>query len=127
MTRIFSISGCVILSLLITTSPAFAMRPFRVQFEKRYVKKDSSEAKDAAFKEAVQTAGCAICHEGEERKNRNAYGVALDKLLSENDKDHAEKIQAALEQVEGVRSNPQDPNSPTFGELIKQGKLPAGK
>jgi hypothetical protein len=119
----------IVAALSLAVAPrAFAIRPFKVQFEKRYVKKDSVDPKDVAFKELVQKAGCAVCHVGEERKNRNGYGGALDPLLDhEADKDDAAKIRAALEKVEGLRSDPKDLNSPTFGELIKQGKLPAGE
>jgi hypothetical protein len=35
--------------------------------------------------------------------------------------------QAALNKVAGLKSDPKDPKSPTFGESIKAGKLPGGE
>ena len=40
-----------------------------------------------------------------------------------NEKD-VDKIKEALEAVEKEHSKPGDEKSPTFGELIKEGKLP---
>ena len=40
-----------------------------------------------------------------------------------NEKDK-EKILEALDKVAKEKSNPDDASSPTFGELIKSGKLP---
>ncbi len=105
---------------------ARAVNTFRVEFIAKYVKADSEDAKDKAFAAAVEKAKCGICHEGKNKKNRNAYGKALDELLDpENDADSKEKIQAALKKVESKRPDPKDEKSPTFGDLIKAGKLPA--
>lgn len=122
---VLSCTAVAALMLTVAAPQAFAIRPFRVQFEKRYVKKDSTDPKDVAFRDACTAAGCDICHVGEERVNRNAYGATLDPWLDhETDKAEVDKIQAALEKAEAVKSNPSDPTSPTFGERIKQGKLP---
>mgnify|MGYP000156237332 CR=1 FL=1 len=110
----------------LSASPAFAVKQFKERFEKRYIKADSAEPKDAALREAYEKAGCNVCHEGESKKNRNAYGRALNEYLEKNDKDDDAKIDAALEKVESKRSVPGDDKSPTFGELLRQGKLPAG-
>ena len=67
------------------------------------------------------------------KKFHNAYGVHLAKLLdkdnfkldrreAEPDKCKAE-VQAALDKVEKMKVDPTDPNSPTWGDLLKQGKL----
>jgi hypothetical protein len=56
---------------------------------------------------------------------RNVYGQALDQLIEKTEKDPA-KIEAALDEVAKQKSNPDDANSPTFGELLAQGKLPGG-
>jgi len=104
---------------------AKADNAYRVEFVAKYVKADSNDAKDKAFAAAVDKAKCAICHEGKIKKNRNDYGKALAELLNrKTDVDNKEKIQAALKKVESKRSDPKNEKSPTFGELIKAGKLP---
>lgn len=122
----------VLLSFVLTVvgvlgigSRAFAVKQFKDAFEAKYVKPQGSAAEEIALKKAVETAKCAICHAGETKKVRNAYGAELGKLLDrKKDKDDRAKIEAALEKVAAVKSNAKDPKSPTFGELIRQGKLP---
>jgi len=117
--------GLAILAL--ARVPAKADKAFFDEFVAKYVKPDSTDPKDQAFKATVEKVRCNVCHVGRVKKNRNAYGQALDKLLDRQaDKDNKAKIQAALDTVAKQHSNPDDQKSPTFGELIQQGKLPAG-
>ncbi len=117
--------GAVVVSL--TASTAQADKAFRDEFIAKYVKADSKDAKDKAFADVTEKAKCTICHEGVSKKDRNVYGQALDKLLDRKaDKDDKAKIQKALDTVAAMKANPKDPNSPTFGDLIKAGKLPGG-
>ncbi|MGA2063968.1 MAG: hypothetical protein ABSG86_03315 [Thermoguttaceae bacterium] len=112
--------------VVISAGPAGADKAFREGFRAKYVKADSDDPKDGAFREAFLDAGCNLCHVGDERTNRNAYGQALAKFLKRaTDVKNKQKIQDALDKVAGMKSNPDDPNSPTFGELIRRGKLPA--
>lgn len=113
---------------LISLTPAKADKAFRDEFIAKYVKADSSDSKDKAFAETCEKAKCNICHEGVSKKNRNVYGQSLAKLLSRDaDKENKEKIQAALDKVAAMKSDPKDPKSPTFGDLIKAGRLPGGE
>jgi hypothetical protein len=107
-------------------SSASAMKPFRDEFMTKYVKPDSADAKENAFAEAVQAAKCNLCHQGKSKKEKNVYGRALNKFLGEEDMENREKIRSALDKAAELKSNPDDPNSPTFGDLIKAGKLPGG-
>lgn len=73
---------------------------------------------------------CVACHVGEDKKNRNDYGKAVgEALLSKevggmkNEKS-PDKIKAALKKAEAGKSAVE---GKTFGELIKEGKLPASK
>ena len=113
---------------------ASALPPFFKEFQAKYVKAESADEKDKAFAATVtQTAKCNVCHAaGEDKKARNAYGKQLatilkkdnfkaDRLKAEPEKCTAEII-AALDAVAAMKSG--DDNSPTFGELIAQGKLP---
>lgn len=107
--------------------PASADKAFRDGFRVKYVQADNNVPQDVAFREAFIEAGCNLCHVGDDRTNRNAYGQALAKFLKRaTDVKDKQKIQDALEKVAAMKSNPDDPNSPTFGEAIRQGKLPAG-
>ncbi|MES1212978.1 MAG: hypothetical protein ABUL64_00185 [Singulisphaera sp.] len=110
-----------------TFNTAHAIAPFKKEFDELYVKTSKNED----FVAAAKKANCLICHgknaEGkEDKKIRNAYGKALAKLLTKKDKDDTAKIKSALETVAKEKSNPDDANSPTFGELLSQGKLPGG-
>ena len=100
--------------------PVSAVPNFKKAFDAMYVQKDSPLAK------AVETAKCNICHEGESKKKKNAYGMAVGTLLKKSDKDNADKINAALKSVEGTKVDTKNATSPTFGDNIKAGKLPAG-
>jgi hypothetical protein len=106
---------------------AWAIKPFQEQFVELYVKADSTEPADVAFAELVKSAKCNVCHKGKKKKDRNVYGEALSELLDKKaDKDNKEKIRESLAKVAAMPSNPADPSAPTFGDLIKEGKLPGG-
>lgn len=104
--------------------PAFAIKQFQDEFKAVYVKPDSSDPAEKALAAAVDTAKCNVCHKGKEKKERNAYGEALADLLDKKeDAKNMEKIRKALETVAEMKSAD---GGPTFGELIKMGKLPGG-
>ncbi len=115
------------LVLSVNLPSAFAIKAFKDQFEAKYVKADSEQPNDKALAEAFATAKCNVCHEGRSKKNRNVYGTALAELLDKKeDKENTEKIQAALDEVAAKKVDPNDTASPTFGERLADGKLPAG-
>jgi hypothetical protein len=100
---------------------AFAIKQFFDEFKTVYVKDGTPLAS------AVETAKCNVCHVGKSKKDRNAYGNALaEKLDKKEDAKNVEKIRKALEEVEALPSDPAKADSPTFGALIKEGKLPGG-
>ncbi len=136
--RSLTIGACVAAALVANVRVARAIPPFWKEFEAKYVKPDSADEKEKAFAAAAEnakTGKCNVCHLGSDKKMRNAFGKQLamllkkdnfkaDRLKSEGDKAKAE-IAAALEAVAGMKSG--DDKSPTFGELIAQGKLPGGE
>ena len=98
-------------------APAFAIKQFADEFKELYVKEGTPLAA------AVETAKCNVCHAGKSKKERNAYGEALGKLLDKKaDKDDKEKILKALDEVAKM---PSMVAGKTFGDLIADGKLPA--
>ena len=79
-----------------------------------------------ALKAPAEEAKCGICHFGKEKKDRNDFGKALREALG-GDKvpkagiADADAIKAALKKVEAGKSSTE---GKTFGDLIKDGKLP---
>ena len=104
-----------------TARPAFAIKQFFDEFKAVYVKDGSPLAA------AVETAKCNVCHKGKSKKDRNAYGDALaERLDKKEDAKNVDKIRKALEEVAALPSDPAKADSPTFGQLIADGKLPGG-
>jgi hypothetical protein len=107
--------------------PALALKEFKEAFAGKYIKPDSTAASDVALAQAFKQVSCATCHAGPTKKVRNVYGKQLEKLISKKDKKDSAKIQAALDTVANLKSKPSDTSSPTFGEKIASGKLPAAE
>jgi type VI protein secretion system component Hcp len=116
----------VIGMITFTASPAVAHKEFKDTFKAKYVKPDSTAVNDVALAKAFDEASCTVCHAGgDDKKIRNDYGKQLALRLKDEDTKDVPKIQAALDEVARLKSNPSDPASPTFGEKIANGKLPA--
>jgi hypothetical protein len=125
---------------MLTGERAEAQPAFKKEFDNKYL---SDKNKDSALYKAWEgKSTCNTCHIGnaEEREHRNEYGKALSKYIKKEDadalsfknrmKDPAnakkveKKIRDALDKVEKEHSDSKDKSSPTFGDLIKTGKLP---
>ena len=105
---------CAVL-MLTAARPALAVKPFYDEFEKMYA------GAEGAFSALVKKEKCSVCHDPKDKKIRNPYGEALDKLLDrKTDAKDMEKIQKALKTVEAEKAK----DGETFGEKIKAGKLP---
>jgi hypothetical protein len=132
MKKVVLIVYCGALVVGITLNHAGAMPQFKKEFQDKYVKKDSSDAAEKSLADAFETASCLVCHtkkaDGKaDNKSHNVYGKSLKKLISKKDAKDKEKIREALDKVAGEKVDPSKPDSPTFGELIKAGKLPGGE
>lgn len=103
----------VLAGLFAVGSDSAVARPkYKGVFEKTYEK----VAKD-------NKVTCNACHDGDDKKKRNNYGEALGKNTGKNEMDEA-KIKEALTKTESEKSAIKDK---TFGDLLKDGKLPASK
>ena len=110
------VAGCVA-GLVIGFGARVEARPnYKGAFEKKYEEVVKKEGKDGKLT-------CAVCHEGDDKKKRNNYGEALAKNIGKMEKDEA-KIKEAFEKTEKEKSAVKDK---TFGDLLKEGKLPASK
>ena len=121
----------LILSIVIVATAAeqaLAIAQFQAVFLKEYI----NEHPDEEFQTYVKRkARCHICHQGKvtlKNVHHNAYGEHLVEMLDpKEDKKDVEKIKKALAEVAKMHSDPKNEKSPTYGELIKQSKLPGGK
>lgn len=112
--------------LWVGTPEAMAIKQFKDEFEALYIVVDNPTAEQEALAEAVAEVRCNVCHAGRSKRNRNLYGQALaERLDRKEDKEDVDKIRAMLIEVEGLKSDPDADDVPTFGDLIKSGKLPA--
>ena len=93
-----------------------ARAQYKSQFDKVYP--------DVAKNQDGGKTKCTVCHEeGDDKKKRNNYGEALAKNITAKEKDET-KIKEALTKTEPEKSAIKDK---TFGDLLKEGKLPASK
>jgi len=83
------------------------------------------------FKKKYQNLGslvsktkCYVCHASKNKKKRNDYGKALKKIIGKKNEKDIKKIIAALDKVAKEKSSVK---GKTFGDLIKEGKLPGKK
>ncbi|RIK83313.1 MAG: hypothetical protein DCC68_04110 [Planctomycetota bacterium] len=122
--------GCGLLAVAALSSirpnTASAFPEFKKQFDAKYVGDESTD-QQKAIAAAVKVAKCNVCHDPNKgpdgkvsKKNHNAYGKALEKFIGKKDKKDIAKIQDALIKVEAMKNG----SGPTFGELLKEGKLP---
>jgi hypothetical protein len=119
--------AAVVATAVLATQPAGAMKPYLEQFKSMYVKSNTKDRNMMIFNEAVEKKGCTICHGAKSKKSFNAYGLEVKKLLSKSDMNNSTKIRAALTKVGRIKSKADDSSSPTFGDRIRQGKLPVGE
>jgi hypothetical protein len=114
---------CAAVAFGMKPNSAQAIKPFFDEFKAKYVKEDG-DAGDKEFAALVEKVKCNVCHLGKEKKNRNDYGKALDVLLDKKtDAKDKKKIQESMDKVAMQKS----PDGATFGDLIKEHKLPGGE
>lgn len=74
--------------------------------------------------EGLDDVKCNVCHEGKDKKAKNGYGIAFGTTLNAKNCKDAETIQKALV---GTEEKPSAISGKTFGDLLKENKLPASK
>ena len=122
-----AIIGSVALLATFCTDDAQAVIQFKREFDRKYADSESESANERALASAASKAKCYVCHMDEEKTIHNAYGTALAELLDKDeDKKDRKKIRAALEKVAEMRPAAGADDAPTFGDIIRAGKLPDG-
>jgi hypothetical protein len=107
------VCGAVVVGMTFLSSQAAHARP-------DYNKVFWSLYKDELGSQA-DSVKCGACHFGQEKKNRNDYGKAVGEAIGKKNEKDAEKIKAGLEKAAKEKSATE---GKTFGDLIKEGKLP---
>jgi hypothetical protein len=129
----FSVVTAALLVFAFSAERAQSRPQYAKAFVAKYTKPDSTNADDKAFAEAVKSAKCGVCHEGDSKKNRNAFGKVLAEIIKPKDatdwkgEKDAKKIDEALEKAVAAHVDAKNDKSPTFADLIKAGKLPGGE
>jgi cytochrome c553 len=112
------IACCAVLSALVVSGPEAQARPdYLKAFTSTYPK----------LKTEADTAKCGVCHPEEKKSVRNDYGKAFGTSLGEKNlkmADNEKKITDAMKKTESEKSGTE---GKTFGDLIKDGKLPGKK
>lgn len=108
------VCGAVVAGAMLWSLPQVAQaRPdYNKTFWEVYKKELGTQA------EAVK---CGVCHYGTEKKNRNDYGKAVGEAIGAKNEKDAAKIKAGLEKAAKEKSATE---GKTFGDLIKDGKVP---
>lgn len=110
--------------LLVAPQESLAVPAFFKAFVGKYVDDSSDEEWTKLVKKEAK---CFVCHQGKKsKKNKNAYGEALGEFITKKDQKDTDKILEALEKVAEMHTDADDDKSPTYGELIAEGKLPGG-
>jgi hypothetical protein len=130
-----------IIAMTYWAAQAQALPQFKNAFKDKYVENSTSQA----FKDAFKTEGCNVCHvKGDSNKaHRNAYGKALAKFTGGSvakdikaakanggdsaAKDVLDKALKALDEGFDKVAEEKSASGKTYGELIKDGKLPNSK
>jgi hypothetical protein len=119
---------CGIFVLALSANIGLGRAPYFAEFKKKYTPEGGTEVQ-MELKAKVTKAGCNVCHmkgpDGKDNKKlRNAYGVALSEFLNKDVMKMPEKIIEALDTV-AAQKVAEDAEE-TFGQRLAEGKLPAG-
>ena len=111
----FALAGLAAAALLVPAPEAQA-RPKHLSIFGKFYEKELD-------KETIGKSKCNVCHEKTQKskKFRNPYGMELSKLIEKNEKDEAKVIEA----LKKVAESKSCVEGKTYGDLIKDGKLPA--
>lgn len=119
-------SFLVLLLVVCCVRPSFGVVQFYIQYKKDFL----DEHKDKEYVETVNKSAnrCFVCHQGKNRKNRNAFGEHLAELLDwKKDQKDKEKISEMLKKAVALHTDSKDDKSETYMDRIKASKWPAGE
>lgn len=122
----YFVVAAVMLATIVASRPAMAIKNFCDVFKKECLENNSN--KNFVEEVTKEKNACLICHQGlKKKKNKNAFGAELAKLLDKKkDAKDKEKIATAIKKVLAMHVDPKDDKSETYGERIQAGKWPVG-
>ena len=117
------VAGLIACFVLLDARPALAIKEYGDVFKDMFMKPEEDED----YAKLVRKANCLVCHQGRKRTNYNPYGEAMLGMLDkEVDKEDVDKITEVIVEVNTFHTDPEDEESPTYGELIANKELPGG-
>ena len=85
--------------------------------------------KNSKAADAIKEQKCNVCHYGKSKKNRNEFGKAVNKGITEENfksmKEDKEKLTKKIDEALKAAMKEKSSGGKTFGELIEAGQLPA--
>jgi hypothetical protein len=121
---------CLLVAVIVAAGAFVPSASALPPFNKEWMGKYKESSKNAKFVEAIDTAKCNVCHEGESKKMKNEYGKAVGKYLSKAKYNEIKEDEAAAKKyiLEGLQKAEAEKNGggKTFGEMMKAGSLPGG-
>lgn len=122
----YLVIAAAMLAVAGVSRPAMAIKNFCDVFKKECL--DNNSHKEFVEEVTKEKNACLLCHQGvKKKKNKNAFGVELGKLLDKKkDAKDKEKIATAIKKVLAMHVDPKDDKSETYGERIQAGKWPVG-
>lgn len=109
--KLFAAVGALAILGVALSAPEAQARP---QYLKQFIETYPSLADAAKMKK------CGVCHPGKDRKMRLDYGKAIGTNLGKKNQKDEEVIVESIKKAEEAKNG----DGKTFGELIKDGKLP---
>jgi len=115
---------------LAASRQAVAIPLFAKVFKQDYL--DNNTHKEFVEEASKAPNSCLVCHQGvKNRKNRNAFGQEVGKLLNKKDNskptpENMAKITEALKKVMEMHVDPKNEKSETYLDRVKAGKYPVG-
>lgn len=109
--KLFAVLGAFALVGLAISAPEAQARP---SYPKMFIGKYEN------MKDLVAEVKCGVCHPEMDKKIRNDYGKALVEALDGAKNAKEDAFNAALEKAAAAKNG----DGKSFGELIKDGKLP---
>ncbi|MCC7474723.1 MAG: hypothetical protein IT425_04965 [Pirellulales bacterium] len=125
MRKLCTVALVTVFAFFATYRPALAVMQFYTSFKKDYLEK--LDDKEFAAEVGKTSNRCLVCHQGKKsKKNLNALGTEMSKLITKKQKNEPEKIAEALKNVLEMRVDPKDKESETYLDRLKASKWPAG-
>lgn len=123
---------CSVLIALALASPAAAKPLYKRVWDQRYGVAKPQTVEERALGDRVAVAKCNVCHDGNDKKRRNEYGVALSReirkpITAKRIEAEPETVQRELLEAFMRAESARGTHGYTYGDVIRAGYLPIGE